>query len=246
MFHLANVVLLVALSSPPQSGSVDSGAASRPPQQVSAPVSLARADSQLIALRAEIDEIRRSETRMISLAQWAIGAVLSVALLLGGFNWWSQKHGSRAELDVLRGEAKRLAEDARAGAVAEITAHLNRIGQQLRQDVSQAVSADLLRYQAEAISVATLRESRIRTYVKDFDGAVLAARECYSAAQSGNTNYIAHALDAISEAFEGAANNRGRIAQHEVVATHQLLLSYSGLHTDPRAARVKALVDQLL
>jgi hypothetical protein len=97
---------------------------------------------------------------------------------------------------------------------------------------------------AEAVSLAAIREARVRIHIRDYDGALRAALECYSAAQSGNRNYIAHALDAIADALDASARDGTTVSHAELVAVRATLLDYRGLHSDPRAVRLKSLVDQ--
>lgn len=116
----------------------------------------------------------------------------------------------------------------------------------LRRELSESFKADLLRFQAESVSIATIREARIRIDIHDYNGAIRAALECYGAAQSGNTNYIAHAFDAMSDALEASGRDGAPIAHDQVVAVRNMLLDYRALHSDPRATKLKALIDQRL
>ena len=114
----------------------------------------------------------------------------------------------------------------------------------LRRELSESSKADLLRFQAESVSITAIREARIRIDMHDYTGAIRAALECYGAAQSGNTNYIAHAFDAMSDALEASGRDSSVIVPDQVVAVRNMLLNYRTLHSDPRATKLKALIDQ--
>ena len=97
--------------------------------------------------------------------------------------------------------------------------------------------------QGEMIAYAANRESRLRIDLRDYNGALLAALECYSAASVTNTNYIAHAFDAMSESLTRAALESVPISEREIHAAHKLVLNYPQLHTDDRAVKLKRLLD---
>src|SRR2546425_46564 len=44
----------------------------------------------------------------------------------------------------------------------------------LRRELLESLRADILRYQAEAISIATIREARVRIDIRDYNGAIRA------------------------------------------------------------------------
>jgi hypothetical protein len=114
----------------------------------------------------------------------------------------------------------------------------------IRQELQKSFRAEIRRYQAEAISSATIREARIRIGIGDYSGAIRAAVECYDAAQSGNPNAVAHAFDAIGDALEGSERDGKPISPVDLVAARNRLLDYRQLDSDPRAARVKRLIDR--
>ena len=114
----------------------------------------------------------------------------------------------------------------------------------IRRELQRSFRAEIQRYQMEAISSATIREARIRIGIGDYSGAIRAAVECYDAAQSGNPNAVVHAFDAIGDALEGSERDGKPISPVDLVAARNRLLDYRQLDSDPRAARVKRLIDR--
>jgi len=114
----------------------------------------------------------------------------------------------------------------------------------IRRELQRSFRAEIQRYQMEAISSATIREARIRIGIGDYSGAIRAAVECYDAAQSGNPNAVAHAFDAIGDALEGSERDGKPISPVDLVAARNRLRDYRQLDSDPRAARVKRLIDR--
>lgn len=99
--------------------------------------------------------------------------------------------------------------------------------------------------QADTIAINALTESRLRKLVNDFDGALRHAISAYQAAVQGNSNYIAHAFDAMTEALDAAERASTHVADSVTAELRRLILAYPRLGEDPRAIAVKTLLDRL-
>lgn len=198
-----------------------------------------RRDSVLIALSAQVAEMRRSEDRLLTTILTALAAVVAIALL----GWWSNQRIYRRDIDALR--------DSHLAAISEATKELRTMveaqtgafAKRSEDILRERFGADIMRFQAEGVSLVTIRESHLRLAINDIDGALRAARECYAAALNGNTNYVPHAFDAFVATLKHCQKTGQKPSPDEIINVRTIILSYRDLHQDPRACAVKALLD---
>lgn len=91
------------------------------PSQVEAP-----ATAQEAALAREVEVIREYDARMQETVYWALGVVVIVLILLGGFSWYTNFRVYDRDLNNLRGE---------------ITVAVERASLSLKEELSKAVAS---------------------------------------------------------------------------------------------------------
>jgi hypothetical protein len=87
-----------------------------------------------------------------------------------------------------------------------------------------------------------VKVGRLRLQIGDYSGAIREAEECYNAASTGNTNYIAHALDLMSETLDTATQAAAAIGTEDLTTVQRVLHGYAN-PSDPRAARLQQLLE---
>lgn len=202
-------------------------------------------DSLTIAALAQVAEMRRSEDRLLSTVLWALGAVVAVALGLAAFSWWSSNTVYKRDLKVIRDENERRVARATSELQLQIESATQRLHSSLGDQIAPAVLAHANRIQAESVSINALTESKLRTKLGDFDGAIGCAMIVHSSALQGNRNYIAHAFDMMTDALEAAERDQVHINTAIVADMRRIVLRHPDFPDDPRAQRVKALLDRL-
>jgi hypothetical protein len=116
----------------------------------------------------------------------------------------------------------------------------------LHADLKNLIEQRLGYIQAEQIAFSAIRESRMRIDFRDYNGAIRAAIECHSAATHSNNNYIAHAFEAMADGLTLARRQGVPILEKDVITVRQIVLDYRSLHSDQRAQRLKAILDEYL
>src|SRR5437773_302723 len=75
-----------------------------PPQAVTSPP--VNRDSVLVALRAQISIMERSEDRLLSTVLWSLGAIAGLGLLLLGFSWFLNFKVYERDKSLMRDELR--------------------------------------------------------------------------------------------------------------------------------------------
>lgn len=86
----------------------------------SAPVAAAAAAAEIAALRAQIETTKQFQDSFITMAQWALGTAVAVALALSVFAWQSNKTTYERDRESLAREAKNLAAELRTELQTQI------------------------------------------------------------------------------------------------------------------------------
>ena len=157
--------------------------------------------------------MRRSEDRLLATVHWTLGAVVAIAVGLAAFSWWSSNKLHQQDLQRVKEDLHRQLSDVVDSLTAEST---RKLGDAQRKEAN--------RLQAEMIAFTMWKVSALRLHVGDISGAIDAALEQASAARIGNTNYVTHAIAALTAAFDAAADQRSSIDTERIEHAKRLLL----------------------
>ncbi len=119
--------------------------------------------------------------------------VAVAALGLAAFSWWSAKTLYERDLEKVKDE---LLEQLRSGLRTDL-GEINRKATEAQRQMRDKV-------QAEGVAHTLSFVAELRLKLGDPRGSIDAALAQYSAAKIGNTNYMAHAINALIEAFRRA------------------------------------------
>jgi hypothetical protein len=245
---LAGILLAVIASTANASPSVSqpspSVAASAPtppptPTSASAPAP----NPVEIALKAQLDEMRRSEDRLLSTVHWSLGIVATLAVGLALFGWWSASRVYQRDIASLRDELKRGVDEAAAQLRVDVERSLSTTAADLERLNKERYAEERSRLLSEAISYVLTHVADLRLADGDLEGSARAAIELYHAATRGNTNYIAHALDKLIAVFQTEPSGVAPVTPATIRVIRSILRERAGGPEDDRVQRLQTLLE---
>jgi hypothetical protein len=93
----------------------------------------AEPQTEVVALRAQLETMRSYQDRFIAIVLWALGTVITIALGLAAFGWYTNKTTYERDRDALRQERETLRHELRALLSDEI----RRVSQELTASLSE-------------------------------------------------------------------------------------------------------------
>lgn len=196
-----------------------------------------------IALKAQLDEMRRSEDRLLATVHWSLGIVVTLAVGLALFGWWSASRVYQRDIASLRDELKRGVDEAAGQLRADAERLLLKTATNLERSDKERYVEERSRLLSEAISYVLTHVADLRLAIGDLDGSARAAIELYHAAGRGNTNYIAHALDKLIAAFEAEASHAVPITPATIRAIRSILRECAAGPEGERVQRLETLLE---
>jgi hypothetical protein len=189
-----------------------------------------RQSDEVLVLRTQVAEMRRSEDRILATVHWALGGVFTIAVGLAAFSWWTSNKLHQQDLSRLREELLRQLAEAQSASLSDIKSNLDR---------EQVGHRNQL--QAEMIAHTMWQIGKLRLQSGDIQGTITAAIEQASAAKIGNANYLLHALLLLTEAVE-RANLEAITLDKDIISTIKRLVIDSG---DPLGKHATALTKAI-
>lgn len=189
-------------------------------------------DETVTALTAQVAEMRRSEDRLLSTVQLALGTVFSIAIGLAVFSWFSANKLFQRDLTHMKEEIHTLLRADINGMFTEANLRFKSSHLEMRNQLHEEMIAYTLGHVADL---------RLRT--GDVAGSIDAAFEQVSSAKRGNQNYEAHALEKLSTAFK-AALSQGMTIDIPRIQSARRVISESQF--DERANALASTLDALV
>jgi hypothetical protein len=179
---------------------------------------------EVAVLRAQITEMRRSEDRLLSTVHWTLGAVVTVAIGLAAFSWWSSNKLHQQDLQRVKDDLLRQLSEVFDRTLAESA-----------QKIEAAHGKEASRQHADLICFTLWKIGALRLRTGDIDGAIEAALEQASAAAPINSNYLLHATIALTEAFNRASDQRHLINSELIKQSRQWTIHAANMPGDHRS-----------
>jgi hypothetical protein len=223
-------------------GAQQSSVTSSPPAQVS-PTSAISNDPLVIALQAQIKEMRRSEDRLHTTVLWSLSTVFALAIGLAVYSGWSSTKVYERDKQALRDDLKKTVEEMSNSAKQELIASIDSREKQLRSDLLSEHAKLIDRFQVEGFAHTLGYVADIRLFLHDVEGALRAGLEQFDAATRSNTNYIAHALDKLTKALEIAIKEKQQVPPDLLDEVQGLLRKYPETTSDPRVIALRRAVE---
>lgn len=170
-------------------------------------------DQSAIALRMQIAEMRRGEDRLLSTVHWSLAIVVSIAIGLAAFSWWSSNKLHQQDLQRVKEDLHRQLSETVSKQLSDATSKLS-LGQE----------AKLTRLHADANAYTMWQVSQLRLQIGDFAGSISAALEQASIARISNANYIVHAVDRFVAALDAATERNCRLAEDQLLQLRSFAL----------------------
>ena len=196
-----------------------------------------------IALKAQLDEMRRSEDRLLSTVHWALGTVVALAVGLAVFGWWSANHVYQRDIAALREELKRTADEIARQLHEEVERSLSRSAAELERLANTRFSEQRDRVLSDAICYTLTHVADLRLASGDLDASARAGIELYHTAKRGNTNYIAHAFDKLIAVLAAPTSSSKPPSANTIRDIRVVLRDYPGSPEDDRVKRLQALLE---
>lgn len=114
------------------------------PVSQATPVEQMQEDPEVVALQAQLEQMRRSDERLLQMVNWALSALLTVGLVLVGYSWFSSGRAYDRDKDALRQELR--------GALLEQTAKAEETSRARADDQYRSLSKASTAALAEALS----------------------------------------------------------------------------------------------
>ena len=178
------------------------------------------------ALKVQLDEMKRSEDRLLQVVLAALGMVAVAALGLAAFSWWNAKTLYERDLEKVKDE---LLEQLRSGLKTDLG--------EIDRKVAEGQRRMHDKVQAEGVAHTLGFIAELRLKLGDPRGSIGAALEQYSAAKVGNTNYMAHAITALIAAFRLVDEQHSKVDSSLIQDARRVLADYR----HPDDANVKQL-----
>jgi uncharacterized protein YukE len=132
----------------------------------------ARVDSVAIALAAQLAEIRRSDDRLFTLVLWTLGITATIALGLAVFSWWTSHKVYERDIDAIKKENRAIAEQAARELTASLQSATRSVQDSMKRELGEQFSSQLLRFNSEFVSLASVKVGRLRLQIGDYSGAI--------------------------------------------------------------------------
>lgn len=198
-----------------------------------------------IALRAQLEEMRRSEDRLLSTVHWSLGTVVALAVGLAVFGWWSANRVYQRDITALREELKGTGDEMARQFRGEIELSLSKSATELERLANMRSAEQRDQILSESICYVLTHVADIRLSSGDTEASSRAGIELYHIAKRSNTNYIAHAFDKLIAALDGAASSSKALSTNTIRDIQVVLRDYPGSFKDERAKRLQALLEGL-
>jgi hypothetical protein len=175
---------------------------------------------EVVVLRAQITEMRRSEDRLLATVHWTLGAVVAIAVGLAAFSWWSSNKLHQQDLQLLKEDVHRQLSEVVERTLADSARKLE---EAQRQEMNR-LREEMHRLQDEMVAFTMWKVGALRLQSGDVDGAIDAAFEQESAARTGNSNLVTHAIIALADAFNEASARSLTLTPDKFESAHRLVL----------------------
>lgn len=155
-----------------------------------------------IALRAQLEEIRRSEDRLLQTVYFALTTVVALAIGLSAFSWWSANRVYQHDIAAVRAELERAMQESIHAMRADLQRFVTGAVADLRRESDERWTAERSRMLSEANANALRHVADIKLALGDMEGAARIALELHETAVRSNPNYCAHAFDKLIMVLE--------------------------------------------
>jgi predicted anti-sigma-YlaC factor YlaD len=224
---------------------IDPSVGAGTPQQVTSPVpgpeqKLTSAEAEILVLKAQLEEMKRSEDRILTTVHWSLGIVGAAALGLAVFSWWSAFHVHERDVALLRDTLEKKLAEQMDTLAARLQSEATQVTSKLRTEIAGPLYTQLQKQQSEGFSYTLTHVADLRLALGDVEGAILAGTQLYNQAKVGNTNYIPHAFDKLNAALAAAQTKSAHLDPPLLQDVRRILREYPDALNDERAIQLKA------
>lgn len=198
---------------------------------------------EILTLRVTLDEMRRSEDRLLATVLWSISGVFTLAIALAVYSWYTSSRVHQREVKLLKQDMNNEIDLKVQSVNKEIEKIIEKRLSEKESELANSNREHINKLQADVIAVTKLSEAKLRLRIGDIDEAICNGLESFGAAIHGNTNYIAHAIDVITEALDSTAASENKVKSTTIDGIKNLLRKYRNLHNDQRAIALNELVS---
>jgi C4-dicarboxylate-specific signal transduction histidine kinase len=209
-------------------------------------IKLEQMATEVLILKVKLEEMRRSEDRLLATVLWSIGGVFTLAIALAAFSWFTSSRLHQREVKLLQQDLSNELEHKVRSANSEIENIINDRLTNKEQELAESSHKHILKLHAEVVSITKLSEAKIRLRIGDNNESINSALQALSAAKQGNTNYIAHALDVITEVLNSSRATENTVKKETIINVKNALGDYAHSHTDKRAIALGELLRNYL
>lgn len=202
--------------------------------------------------------VRDYDNEFISIVLWSLGTVLTITLVLIGFNWFQSNRALKNEIESLRGEIKTLSAAESASLGNHIDTRLSELDQKLRNIAAEVIQEDLRKLKVKIYSVEiSLMELQFKSYRGEVDNwltgplpvpvnAVTASGnllECAINLGSGYEFRISEAIDKLNLSLNRLVSNSDHLDADDIAELQKVIEKIPDDYKIPRAALLARLVS---
>lgn len=198
-----------------------------------------------IALKAQLDEMRRSEDRLLSTVHWSLGTVATLAVGLALFGWWSASRVYQRDIAALRDELKRTVDEVAQQLRTDAERSLSKTAADLERLDNERYAQERSRLLSESISYVLTHVADLRLAAGDLEGSASAAIDLYHTAKQGNTNYMAHAFDKLIAVLQTRSASAETVSTATIRRIRSILRESPAGAEDERVQSLQKLVERL-
>ena len=94
-------------------------------------------DSMVVALNAQLGELRRSDDRLFTTVLWTLGTTITIALGLSAFSWWSSHRIYERDITAIKADIRAISEQASASLRVSLEVEASAAFVASRQELTQ-------------------------------------------------------------------------------------------------------------